>query len=327
MNRIQLTAFSLLLTLFAGNLGAAQHFVALGTASKKGVYYPVGREICTLINRERIDHRVRCVAFETGGSVYNLYAVASGEMDAGITRVDLAHDAVNGISNFDALPEGRDLRAVTTLYKMPVGILVKKDSGIKRFADFPGKRINIGNLGSGRRDISDKVFEIMGWDDSTFAAVYEYKTSDMEREFCEERVDILIGAFAIPAAFYDKLTNNCDAVFLPFSQAVIKRTIEADPAFERGVIPGGVYPGNPVDLPTIQINTLLFASTRADARVIQQLLTSLFTHIDRFRASHPALADFSLDNVLQAGNVIPLHPGVEAFLADQQPAVAQQSRP
>ncbi len=291
-----------------------QRFIALGTASKSGVYYPVGKEVCRLVNVGRLEHGVRCVAFETGGSVYNLYAVASGDMDVAITRIDLAWDAYTTFDSFAGLPEGRKLRSVISLYNMPVGILVHKDSGIKSFNDFPGKSINIGNLGSGRRDIATRMFEIMGWTKDRFRAVHEYQTTDMENEFCEGRLDIIIGAFAVPAAFYDRLTSDCDAVFIPVPDDVIKETIRQAPAFEEGVIPGGIYAANPEDVPTIQINTLLVSSTDTNDNVIEQLLTSLFDHIETFRASHPALTNVGIKNVHQAGKSLPHHPGVVKFL-------------
>jgi TRAP transporter TAXI family solute receptor len=305
---------TLLLSLLAGPASAEQRFLALGTASKSGVYYPVGKEVCRLINAQRLDHGTRCVAFETGGSVYNIYAIASRDMDIAITRVDLAWDAFQVADSFAGLPEGRNLRSVVSLYNMPVGILVRKDSGISSLEDFPGRSINIGNLGSGRRDIANMLFEIMGWKKSIFSSVYEYKTSDMEKEFCSGGLDILIGAFAVPAAFYDRLTSECEAVFLSLPADIITKAIKEAPAFSEGVIPGGLYPANPADVATIQINTLLVSSTETDKDAIQQLLTSLFDHLDTFREAHPALTGFGIDNIYQAGKTLPHHPGVVEFL-------------
>ena len=124
---------------------ATDKFLALGTASTRGTYYPVGNSLCGLINKDRDRHLVRCLSYTTGGSVYNIQALSSGELDLAITRSDLAYKAFNGLGEFAAIGANRALRTVTNLYNQPVVITVRKDSGINSFADFKGKVINIGN--------------------------------------------------------------------------------------------------------------------------------------------------------------------------------------
>ena len=70
---------------------ARDKFIALGTSSNSGVYYPVGSEICNLLNEKRDQHKVRCLVYETGGSIYNIQALRSGELDVAITH---AHPAI-----------------------------------------------------------------------------------------------------------------------------------------------------------------------------------------------------------------------------------------
>ncbi|MEQ8195775.1 MAG: TAXI family TRAP transporter solute-binding subunit, partial [Rhodospirillales bacterium] len=91
-------------------------FVAMGTGSVSGVFYPVGTGMCKLVNQGRLDHGVRCLAYETGGSVYNIEAVRSRELDIGITISDLAALSYKGKGHSgNDLGPAAELRALANL--------------------------------------------------------------------------------------------------------------------------------------------------------------------------------------------------------------------
>jgi TRAP transporter TAXI family solute receptor len=132
---------------------AKDKFIALGTGSPNGTYAPVGAGICDLVNLNRPNHGVRCIAYNTGGSVYNIQAITSGELEMGITRSDLAFQSHEGINAFKAIGPNPDIRAVTTLYAMPIAVLVRKDAGIETFNDMVGKRICSPSAPMGRIEV------------------------------------------------------------------------------------------------------------------------------------------------------------------------------
>ena len=78
----------------------AQDFVIIGTGGVTGVYYPTGGAICLLVNKGRKDHGVRCSVESSGGSVYNLNTIRSGEMDIGVVQSDWQFHAYKGTSRF-----------------------------------------------------------------------------------------------------------------------------------------------------------------------------------------------------------------------------------
>jgi len=265
-------------------------FLALGTASESGVYYPVGRGICALINRGRIEHGIRCLPYATGGNVYNIQAILSGELDLAITRADLAYQAYRGVGTFAELGANRSLRLLGTLYANPVGILVRADSGIEDFTQIRGKRLNIGNLGSGKRTVADLLLQVMGWSAKDFTALDELDTTAMGQAFCAGQVDVLVQAMGIPAAFYDHLSRDCAARFLDIPAEVMAKIRKTYPFLEDGVIPGGLYPHNPQDVRTFSFDAVLLASDRLSEETVYRVSHILFDDLDAFRATHPALA-------------------------------------
>src|SRR5437588_11562444 len=127
---------------------AQQKFVTVGTGGVTGVYYAVGGAVCRLMNKSRAQTGIRCSVESTGGSVFNVNAIRSGELDFGLTQSDIQFNAAKGEGQFKGNADA-DLRAVLSVHPEPFTVLARKDGGVTKFEDFKGKRFNIGNPGSG----------------------------------------------------------------------------------------------------------------------------------------------------------------------------------
>ncbi len=147
---------------------ADQKFVTIGTGGVTGVYYPTGGSICRLVNKNRKVHGIRCSVESTGGSIYNLNTIAAGELDMGVCQSDWQYHAYNGTSKFEKIGPNKNLRAVFSVHPEPFTVVARKDSGIKHFKDLKGKRVNIGNPGSGQRGTMEVVMKAYGWTKADF---------------------------------------------------------------------------------------------------------------------------------------------------------------
>ena len=81
--------------------GAQERFINIGTGGLTGVYYPAGGAICRLLNKGREAHGIRCSVESTGGSIFNLNAIANGELDFGVAQSDWQYHAVSAPANCD----------------------------------------------------------------------------------------------------------------------------------------------------------------------------------------------------------------------------------
>lgn len=319
--KLRLTAvsacFAAALSLFAADtVRAEDKFLALGTASTRGTYYPVGNTLCKLINEKRDIHLVRCLSYPTGGSVYNIQALTSGELDIAITRSDLAYKAFNGLAQFTPIGANRDLRTVTNLYSQPVVITVRKDSGINTFDDFKGKVINIGNRGSGKRAIADQMFKIMGWTKADFAGTTEFSTRGQSRPFCDQKVDILIESIGLPAPLYDRLATECDAKFIDIPEKLAEGFRKSGPFFFDYKIPASINPNNDADVKTVGIKVVLLSLTTVSPETISTVADSIFGEKGKFQKSHPALSLSDPDSMVNEGIHVPLHDGAKQYYED-----------
>src|SRR5690606_1327524 len=140
----------------AGSAAAQeQRFVSIGTGGVTGVYYPVGGAICRLMNQNRRETGIRCSVESTGGSVFNVNAIKGGDLEFGVVQSDVQYNAANGLANFEADGPHADLRSVFSLHAEPLTVVARRDANVAVFDDLKGKRVNIGNPGSGQRALMD----------------------------------------------------------------------------------------------------------------------------------------------------------------------------
>ena len=139
-------------TLTSPTACAQQKFITIGTGGVTGVYYAAGGAICRLVNKDRAKHGIRCSVESTGGSVFNVNTIKAGELDLGFAQSDVQYNAAKGLGAVQGCRRrSADLRAVFSVHPEPFTVLARKEAGVKSFADFKGKRFNVGNPGSGTR--------------------------------------------------------------------------------------------------------------------------------------------------------------------------------
>ena len=295
-----------------------QKFLAMGTASTSGVYYPVGKSLCELVNKGRLQELIRCLAYSTGGSEYNIQAVLSGELSLGITRTDLAYDAYHGKGDFAVRGPAPSLRQVFTLYDEPVVVIVKRTAGISRFEDIAGKRVNIGNRGSSQRGIVRMIMDAAKLRNEDFSSYRELTTTEMGDAFCKGEVDVISQALGMPAPFFKRMIEECDGVILPIPTAVIDSILATHPSLIRTSIPGGFYKGHDTIVPSFGMRTTLVASDRTSAESIRRFTKLIIDQLPELRDSQLALRDVSAKSMTSEGILIPLHDGVRQLAVESK---------
>ena len=141
---------------------AEEKYITIGTGGQTGVYFVVGQSICKLVNRNTSKHGIKCTAPSTGGSIANINAIKAGNQDMGVAQSDWQYHAYNGTAKFEEDGAFKDLRAVFSVHGEPFTVVARKDSGATKFSDLKGKRVNVGNPGSGQRATMGVVLDALG---------------------------------------------------------------------------------------------------------------------------------------------------------------------
>src|SRR5438132_6584159 len=104
-------AAAVALAALATPAAAQQRFVTIGTGGVTGVYYSVGGAVCRLMNKDRQKTGIRCSTESTGGSVFNVNSINTGDLDFGLAQSDVQYQAYEGTAGFEGKAV-KDLRAV-----------------------------------------------------------------------------------------------------------------------------------------------------------------------------------------------------------------------
>ena len=299
-------------TLTLGGMATAQdqQFISIGTGGVTGVYYPTGGAICRLVNRDRKEHGIRCAVESTGGSVYNINTIKAGELEFGVAQSDWQHHAYNGTSKFadNPFPE---VRAMFSVHPEPFTLLVRGDSGITSFEGLKGKRVNVGNPGSGQRATMEVVMDAFGMSMDDFALATEFKGSEMAKEICDNNIDAMIYTIGHPAAAIKEATTTCDVKLVSVEGAPIDQLVADNPYYRVATIPGGMYAGTDGDTTTFGVGATFVTSANISDDVAYVVAKAVLSNLDDFRGLHPAFANLDAKQMIADGLSAPLHPGAE----------------
>ena len=318
MKRLATVALSATLMLGLSSAQAAEEkYVTIGTGGQTGVYYVVGQSICKLVNREQSKYGIKCTAPSTGGSVANLNAIRAGEQDMGVTQSDQQYNALNGEGEFKAAGPFKELRSVFALHPESFTVVARKDSGIKTFDDLKGKRVNIGNPGSGQRATMDALMKEKGWDTSVFQLSSELKAAEQAQALCDNNIDAMVYVVGHPNGSIQEAASSCEAIVIPVTGPEVDKLIKTYPYYVVSVIPKGMYPGTDQDVKTFGVTATFVSSTKTPNDTIYVVVKAIFDNFDRFKKLHPAFANLKPADMLKDGLSAPLHDGAVKYYKEK----------
>jgi TRAP transporter TAXI family solute receptor len=307
------TAAALIL---AGGATAQERFITIGTGGQTGVYYVVGQSVCRLVNRNSADHGLKCTAPSTGGSIANINAIKAGDMDMGVAQSDWQFHAYNGSSDYEG-DAFEDLRAVFSVHPEPFTVVARADSGIETFDDLFGKRVNVGNPGSGQRATMDVVLEAMGRSMDDFSLASELKPAEQSAALGDNKVDAIVYTVGHPNGSIQEATSTVDADLVDVNNEAIQTLIAENPYYSSATIPGGMYSGNDEDTETFGVRATFVTSAEVPDDVVYETVKAVFDNFDRFKGLHPAFENLTPEEMVTEGISAPLHPGAERYYQEQ----------
>lgn len=137
----------------------AQKNYILATGGTSGTYYPFGGAIANIWNTKVENMNVTAQA--TGASAENLRLINKGEAEFAIVQNDVLDYAHNGTDMFEG-EKLENIRTIGTLYPEVVQIAASASSGIKNIYNMSGKRVSIGDAGSGVEFNAKQILEGYG---------------------------------------------------------------------------------------------------------------------------------------------------------------------
>ena len=313
--QIQVAAAALVLALASGAV-AAEQFISIGTGGVTGVYYPTGGAICRLVNKMRKETGIRCSAESTGGSIYNINTVRAQELEFGVVQSDWQYHAYRGTSKFKDSGAFEGLRAVFSVHPEPVTIIARDDSGINNITDLKGKRVNIGNVGSGTRGTWEVIEETMGWERSDLRLASELKSSETGQAVCDNKIDAYFWLVGHPSALTQESLATCATHLVHAVAPEIDKLVAERPYYRVANIPTGMY-NNKDEIKTFGVGATFISSTDVSDDVVYTVVKAVFDNFDQFRKLHPAFANLKESEMITDSLSVPIHPGAAKYYQER----------
>ena len=310
-------AAALALAAFGAPASAQQKFVTIGTGGVTGVYYAAGGAICRLVNKDRAKHGIRCSVESTGGSVFNVNTIKAGELDLGFSQSDVQYNATKGLAQFKDGGAYGDLRSVFSVHPEPFTVVARKEANIRSFADFKGKRFNVGNPGSGTRASMEELLVALGWKMGDFSLASELKADEHGPALCDGKIDGFFYGVGHPSANIQDPTTSCGAQLVSLTGPAVDKLIADRPYYAKATIAGNLYPNNPNPTVTYGVLATVVTSSKVPADTVYAVVKAVFDNFDEFKRLHPALAYLTPEGMVKDGNSAPLHEGAARYYREK----------
>jgi len=290
-------------------------FVTIGTGGVTGVYYPTGGAISRMINNKSDVYDIKMTVESTGGSVYNINAILNGDMDFGLAQSDRQYQAYEGLAEWKELGPQKALRSVFSIYPESVTLVAAENSGIKTLSDLKGKRVNLGNPGSGQLQNARDVLAAAGITDEDIQAEH-VKAVEAAGLLQDDRLDAFFYTVGHPNGSVKEATAGRRKVqIIPIRGPAFDELIKEKPYYAKSTIPVSKnYPMavHPVDVESIGVKATLVTSAQIPNETVYAITKEVFENLDVFRNLHPAYATITPEKMLK-GLSAPIHPGAMKY--------------
>jgi TRAP transporter TAXI family solute receptor len=285
-------------------------FVTIGTGGITGVYYPTGGAIAKIVNKKRDVYGIRCTVESTGGSVFNVNAVMAGDLEFGVVQSDRQYQAWYGMAEWQGKPQ-KDLRAVFSIHPESVTLVAADDAGIKTIADLKGKRVNIGNPGSGQRQNSIDALEAVGINYEKDLTAESVVADEAPGLLQDGRIDAYFYTVGHPSGNIKEATAGRRKVRIcDIAGPGIDKLIKEKPYYAKAVVPAKFYEGalNKNDVQTFGVKATFVTSAKVPDEIVYAVTKEVFDNFDEFKKLHPAFEVLTKKGMLE-GLTAPIHPG------------------
>lgn len=289
---------------------AKTQFVTIGTGGITGVYYPTGGAIAKMVNAKRKQYGIRATVESTGGSVFNINAIMAGDLEFGVAQSDRQYQAVKGIADWKEKGPQADLRAVFSIHAETVDLIASASSGINSIQDLKGKRVNIGNVGSGYRGNAIDALEANGLNFEKDFHSESLKAAEAPGLIQDGRLDAAFYTVGHPSGYYKEATaGRVKVKFIPIPNA--EKIAAKFPYYAPAKTLMSNYPGaanTEEAVATFGVKATFVTSAKVSDDVVYAIVKEVFDNFDKFAKLHPAYQGLTKEDMLK-GLSAPLHPG------------------
>mgnify|MGYP000916182975 CR=1 FL=1 len=275
----------------------------MATGGTTGTYYAFSGAVSQVLS-SKIDN----LSFDvqsTGASKANIFLVADKEADIAIVQNDVMYYASKGIDLFAEEGAVEGFSAMAGCYAEVCQIVSK--SSITSIEDLRGKRVSVGDIGSGCEFNARQILDVYGmsFDD---IQVNNLSFGDSATALKDDKIDAFFCVAGAPTTAVVELATSNAINVLEIDDEHAEKLIADYPFYTKFNVPGGAYKGVDSDVQTVAVVATYIVSNDLDEKIVYEMTKALFENADEIAAAHPKGAELNPEYSV-SGISIPMHPG------------------
>jgi TRAP transporter TAXI family solute receptor len=291
---------------FFGSRNAAPSKIRIATGGESGVYYAYGKALAEILEKNL---KIPVTALQSGGSVDNIRLLRNDRAEIAFVQNDIMTYAYNGANLFSTEGEFKDFAAIAGLYPEVCQIVARRE--IEGIPDLAGKRVSVGDEGSGTEQNALQILSVYGMSFSDID-VDHLSFGASVKAFEEGGIDAFFCTAGIPTPAISELAAGGEARLLSVGQAHARSLISQYPFYSRHIIPNDAYPGIGNEAEVVAVKSTLVASGKLSGQIVFEIIKILFENRDEI-AKTISEGHRLNDGEALNGIPIPLHPGAEKY--------------
>ena len=282
--------------------------LSIATGGTGGVYSVYGGGYADLIGDNLEGYKA--TAETTSASVDNMKLIARGDSDVAFSLADTAIDAVEGRASFD---EKLPIRALAQIYTNYTQVGTTAGENIESLEDLRGKRVSVGDPGSGTEVIALRVLEAAGLDPEKDINRRQLGVDESVNAVRDGAIDAFFWSGGLPTGALTDLATTDDLVLLPTDEYTDKLRDQYGEAYETTTIPKETYKGLEEDVEVIGVPNLLVVNQDMDEKLAHDLTQLLFDQKQRLVNVHPEAKNLDPAEAQNVVAPVQLHPGAKRY--------------
>lgn len=304
-------------------------FLTIGSGSTSGLYYPTAVGIAKILGEA--DVGLRANARSTGASVFNANAIGEGSLQMGMMQNNIAYYAHNG-TGVEAFKNNKidNLRGLIGLYPEAIHILAREDADIDSVADLAGKRVYVGDVGSGTEQDAKNIMAAFDVTFDDLKADVRGSSGDAVGLLRDDKIAAMFYTVGLGSSAIVEAAQTAPITVISIDQKPLEQLQEDYDFYTPFTIPGETYPGVDDDVQTVTLKAMLGASAELSEEDVYTFMDTVFNEkLDTFYSDiqNPNLEKFFTVESGLEGMSIPLHPGAVQFFEEQGVDVPDELKP
>ncbi|MFF2406858.1 TAXI family TRAP transporter solute-binding subunit [Streptomyces sp. NPDC058092] len=290
--------------------------LTFSTGVRSGVYQRYGERLKGDLAKDLPRVSIRLQTSE--GSQQNIARVATGKADFTIATADALATYLHGGG-----PGADRLRGCVRLYDDYIQLVVPRDSKVRKVSDLVGKRVGVGQPGSGVRLVADRLMTAAGLDPANDVTPVPNGIDTMPKELENGRIDAFFWSGGLPTSAVQELSDRFAIRLVPLEAALIKELQAVGGSarhYRSAMMPADAYheaqQGQAV--PTVAVANVLVTTDRTDPAMTEAFTRTVIDSRDRIGREVHAAQLVDLRTAIYT-DPLPLHEGAKRYYRSVKP--------